>query len=41
MLLNANPLRALSLYPAAARLATNRLPAERVITPAHNPNHGG
>lgn len=41
MLLNANPLRAPSLRPAAARLATNRMPAARIIAPAHNPSHGG
>ena len=41
MLLNSNLLRAPSLRPAAARYATNRMPAARIIVPAHNPSHGG
>lgn len=41
MLLNANPMRAPSLRPAAAHHAANRMPAARIVAPAHNPSHGG
>lgn len=40
MLLRSNQLRAPSLRPAA-HLAERRLPAARIIAPAHNPSHGG
>lgn len=41
MLLNSKLLRVPSLRQPAARLAANRMPAARIISPAHNPSHGG